>query len=299
VDLLAQMTTFVRIVDSGSLSAAARRLRRSLPAVSRQLRALEEELGAPLVLRTTRKLTVTDFGRAYYERCARILREVEEAQASGRSSGAEGRLVVSASVTFGTLRVAPTLPALLAAHPRLRLDLRLEDRLSDLVGDGVDVAVRAGALLAADSPGLIAAPLPSFPRVVVAAPAYLRRRGEPKDPAALARHDALVQVSGAGAPVDQWRFLAADGREESVQVRELLTCNALAVLRDAAIAGLGAARLPTWLVADALAAGALRPLLPRWTCPPAQLLALYRVELRGAARVRVFVEHLRRSLTPA
>lgn len=295
MDLLTQMATFVRIVESGSLSAAARRLRLSLPAVSRQLRALEEELGAPLVLRTTRRLTVTELGRAYHERCVRILREVDEAQRSARAPGeVAGRLVVAASVTFGLLRVGPALPALLRAHPDLRVDLRLEDRVTDIVGDGIDVALRAGSLLA-DSSGLIATPLPRSQRVAVAAPAYLRRRGEPREPAALASHDALVQIAGSGAPITQWRFSLA-AREETVTVREVFACNALAVLRDTAVAGLGVAVLPDWLVARELAEGTLRTVLPRWTCPPAQLSAVYRVELRGAARVRAFVEHLRGTL---
>ena len=296
MDLLSQMATFGRILEGGSLSAAARRLRLSTPAISRQLRALEEELGATLVLRTTRRLTVTEVGRAYYERCVQILREVEEAQAGARRRDAvEGRLVVAASVTFGGLRVAPTLPALLAAYPRLRVDLRLEDRLTDLVGDGVDVAIRATTLLPQASDALIAVPLLTVPRVAVAAPSYLRRRGEPKEPAALARHDALVQVYGSGAPATRWRF-SRPPREETVSVREVLACNVLAVLRDAAVAGLGVALLPDWLVAPELAAGKLRAILPQWTTAGASVAALYRVELRGTPRVRAFVEHLRRAL---
>jgi DNA-binding transcriptional LysR family regulator len=296
MDLLTRMATFVRIVEGGSLSAAARRLRLSLPAISRQLRALEDEVGAPLVLRTTRRMTVTDLGREYYERCVRILQQVDDAQASGRRRKAvEGRLVVAASVTFGTLRVAPTLPALLAAHPRLRIDLRVEDRLSNLVGEGIDVALRAGSLVPPDTEGVIAVPLVGYPRVAVAAPTYLRRRGEPKEPAALARHDALVQIAGTGAPATRWRF-TRDEREESVVVAEVLACNALIVLRDAAVAGLGVAVLPEWLVARELASGALRTILSAWTCSRSSLSALYRVELRGDARVRALVEHLRAAL---
>lgn len=296
MDLLTRMATFVRIVETGSLSAAARRLRLSLPAISRQLRALEDELGAPLLLRTTRRLTVTETGRAYYERCVRILRDVDEAQRSARThDDVAGRLVVTASVTFGLLRVAPTLPGLLAAHPRLQVDLRLEDRVSDLVGDAIDVAIRASALLPADSAGLVATTLPPLPRVVVAAPGYLRRRGEPREPAGLARHDALVAVSGHGTAMTQWR-LSQGERTETVTVREVLACNALVVLRDAAVAGLGVAMLPAWLVEREVEAGSLREILSRWTCPPAQLSAVYRVELRGAARVRTFVEHLRAAL---
>lgn len=296
MDVLTHMATFVRIVEGGSLSAAARRLRLSLPAISRQLRALEEEVGAPLVLRTTRRMTVTEVGREYYERCVRILQQVEEAQATGRRrSLVAGRLVVAASVTFGTRRLAPTLPALLAAHPRLRIELRIEDRLSNLVGDGVDVAIRAGSLVAPDTEGVIAVPLASAPRVVVTAPAYLRRRGEPKEPAALARHVALVQVVGTGALATRWRF-TRDGHEETVAVTEALACNALVVLRDAAVAGVGVAVLPEWLVAPELASGALRTILSAWTCPRVSLSALYRVELRGDARVRALVEHLRGAL---
>lgn len=296
MDLLTRMATFVRIVEGGSLSAAARRLRLSLPAISRHLRALEDEVGAPLVLRTTRRMTVTEVGREYYERCVRILQQVEEAQAAGRRRAlVEGRLVVAASVTFGTRRLAPTLPGLLAAHPRLRIELRIEDRLSNLVGDGIDVAIRAGSPVAPDTEGVIAVPLASTGRVAVAAPAYLRRRGEPKEPAALARHAALVQVVGTGALATRWRF-TRDGREETVTVAEALSCNALVVLREAAVAGIGVAVLPEWLVADELASGALRPILSAWTCPRTSLSALYRVELRGDARVRALVEHLRAAL---
>lgn len=292
MDLLTQMTTYVRIVEAGSLSAAARRLRRSLPAVSRQLRALEDELGATLVLRTTRRLTVTEAGRDYYERCLRILRDVDDAQAAARRpDDVRGRLAISASVTFGLLRIAPLLPALRAAHPHLHLELRIDDHFGDLIADGIDVALRGG-VSPPDSAGLITAPIGAYPRIPVAAPAYLRRRGEPREPEALARHDALVQITGTGAPATQWRFTQGE-RAAQIGVRDVFASNALITLRDAAIAGLGVAVLPRWLCAEALAAGRLKALLPRWSAPEARLYALYRAELRGAARVRAFVEHVR------
>src|SRR6476469_1159041 len=137
MDLLDQMATFVRVVEGKSLSAAARAQRLSLPAVSRQLRALEEELGATLVVRSTRRLHVTDAGRAWYEQSLRVLRQVEEARASVRGTGAvQGTLVVSASLTFGSMIIVPRLAKLAEKHPELTIDLRLEDQLIDLVGEG-------------------------------------------------------------------------------------------------------------------------------------------------------------------
>jgi DNA-binding transcriptional LysR family regulator len=291
MDLLSQMETFVRVVESGSLSAAARGLRLSLPAVSRQLTALEEQLGAPLVLRTTRRLSVTPAGRQYYERCLRILREVEDAQASVREQRAvSGLLTVTAPVTVGLLLLGPHLPSLLAAHPGLRMDLRLEDRLIDLVEDGVDVALRAG-VPPPDSTSFIAWPLKTFRRLVVASPRYLKKRGEPKAPEALAQHEVLIHQPGTGTGAT-WRLQRAGG-EVSVSVAGALRISAPLGLRDAAVAGLGITSLPDWLVAEDLAAGRLKALLPGWETPPQSVFALHRAELRGAPRVRAFVEHLR------
>jgi DNA-binding transcriptional LysR family regulator len=291
MDLLSQMATFVRVVEAGSLSSAARGLRLSLPAVSRQLSALEDELGAPLLLRTTRRLTVTEAGRQYYARCLRILREVEEARGEVRA-GREvaGRLTVTAPVTFGLSHVTPHLPALLERHPGLHVDLLLEDRVTDLVGEGVDVALRAG-IAPPDSTAFMAHPLMTFHRIPVASPRYLKHRGEPKAPEALARHAALVQLPGAGS-AGTWHF-QREGKEVAVEVTGPLRISAPLALRDAAVAGLGVALLPEWLVAGDVAEGRLQALLPGWGTPPQTLSAVHRMELRGAARVRAFLEHLR------
>ncbi len=291
MDLLSQMTTFVRVVESGSLSAAARSLRLSLPAVSRQLSALEDELGAPLLLRTTRRLTVTDAGRQYYTRCLRILRDVEEARSAVRSSReVEGRLTVTAPVTFGLTHVTPHLPALLARHPGLSVDLTLEDRVTDIVGDGVDVALRAG-IAPPDSTSFMAHPLMTYRRLAVAAPRYLKRRGEPKEPSALARHEALAHLPGAGSS-GTWHF-QREGQEVAVEVKGPLRMSAPLALLDAAVEGLGVALLPDWLVSEDLASGRLQALLPGWETPLLTLSTVHRTELRGAARVRAFIEHLR------
>lgn len=293
MDLLAQMATFVKVVESGKLSSAAKMLRLSLPAVSRQISALEESLGGPLVLRTTRTLTVTEGGRRYYEHCLRVLREVEVAQSSMRAGHTvSGLLTVTTAVTFGLARVSPHLPALLAAHPGLRVDLRLEDRLVDLVTEGVDIAIRGGSPLP-DSTSLIARPLTTFQRVVVASPAYLRRCGTPTTPADLPRHDALAHL-GASGIADRWHF-TKDGVESVAELRSSLRTNAIYALRDGALAGLGLALLPDWLVAADVAAGRLKILLRGFATKPTVISAVHRTELRGGQCIKAFIDHFVRT----
>jgi DNA-binding transcriptional LysR family regulator len=296
VDLLAQMTTFVRVAESGSLSRAARRLRLSVPAVSRQLSALERDLGVPLVLRTTRRMALTEAGRRFYEESLRVLRAVEQAAGSVRGGrGIEGRLFATAGVTIGLVCIVPVLPRLTARHPGLTVDLRLEDRTADLIEDGVDVAIRVGGA-PPDSPSIIAHGLGSFLRLLVASPEYLRRKGEPREPAALSRHAALLQpqlTRSEGA----WH-LVRGGAPFSVQVSGPVSSNAPVALRDLAVSGLGIALLPDWLVADDLAAGRLRQVLSECASSPVQVTAIHRVEQRGWPRIRVFLEAAREAFQP-
>ena len=289
MDLLTQMATFVRVVEAGSLSAAARCEGLSVAAVSRQLADLEARLGVALTLRTTRTLTVTAAGRTYYERAVRILRDVEDAgDAVGAGREPRGVLTVSAPVTFGTACVWPLLPALTARHPRLRIDLRLEDHPVDLVTEGVDVAIRVG-LEAPDSAGLIAHVLGSWERWIVASPAHLAAHGTPATPAELSAHEAILHLPGG-----PWRLRRGEA-VVAVQPPGRLRTNALVAVRDAVLAGHGLGMLPAWLVASEVASGALRRLLADWSLPPVSTFALHRAELRGAARVRALVEHLRRA----
>ena len=291
MNLLEQMATFVRVVEAGSLSAAARQLRLSNAAVSRQLSTLKEELGGSLILRTTRKLTVTDVGRHYYERCVRILRDVDDAQGSVRTKGTvRGPLRVSAPAAFGLQLISPNIPRLMERYPELRIDLRLEDRPVDLVGDAVNVVIRAGALTS-DSGSLVAHAIHTYRRVAVASPAYVKKHGEPKDPSALPSHRALVFAPGLGRP-GAWRFVR-DGEVVRVQVFGVLMSNSLYALRDAAVRGAGIALLPRPIVESELATGSLRVVLSAWEEPPVPMFAVHRVELRGAARLRVFLECLR------
>ena len=286
MDLLAQMATFVDIVDAGTLSAAARRRRRSLAAVSRQLAALERELGAALIVRTTRAMQVTPAGRQFYEHAVRTLRDLDAARASVRGAG--GTLRVSAGVSIGLEQIVPLLPALAEAHPALAIELRLEEHASDLVRDGVDVAIRAG-LAPPDSTSFVARELARVPRWVVAAPRYLRAHGTPRTVEALAKHAALIQVTDAGE-LATWTL-----GDATVRVRGMLRCTTPSAIRRLAIAGAGIAVLPDWLVRDDLAAGRLRRVLPDRETPPVALWALHRTELRDAARVRAFLEHVTRA----
>lgn len=294
MDLLAQMTTFVRVVDGQSLSAAARALRLSLPAVSRQLRALEEDLGTTLVVRSTRRLSVTDAGRQWYSHCVRVLKDIEDARddVRGTMRSARGRVVVSASLTFGSEFILPRLPALAEKHPHLSVDLRLEDQAVDLVSEGVDIAVRAG-IAPPDSNAVVAHPLVTMKRVLVASPAWLREHGTPKRPSDLSRHENLVQMTTTGILV-RWTLLAGehDAEVHDYEPRGRYRINTPLALRDLALAGCGVAYLPDWLVAGDIAKGRLKRVLAGFSSGPLLAWAIHRAELRGAARIRAFLEIL-------
>jgi DNA-binding transcriptional LysR family regulator len=288
MDLLAQMATFVAVVDGNSLSAAARSQRLSLPAVSRQLRALETDLGVNLIVRSTRRLKVSDAGRLWYQHCVRVLQDIERARASIRGTkSVSGTIVVSASFTYGSAFIVPRLGKLSERYPELGIDLRLEDRLSDLVGEGVDVAVRAGAP-PPDSTAFIAHPLLTMTRILVASPRWLRKHGSPRTPQQLARYSCLVQVTPAGSVV-QW-VLAKQDERQTVEARGSLRSTAPTALRDLAIDGGGVAYLPDFLVKEDLAKRRLRRVLPEWSSPAITAWAVHRAELRATPRLRAFLE---------
>jgi DNA-binding transcriptional LysR family regulator len=292
MDLLAKMATYVRVVEAGSLSAAAKQLRISAAAVSRQITTLEAELDASLLARTTRRMSITAEGQAYYERCLRILHEVDDAQAIGHG-GLRGALKLSMPVTFGLASVAPKLRPFVLAHPEVRLDVRFEDRVIDLVLEGVDVALRVAATPPL-STEIIAVRITEWQRVLVAAPSYLKRRGEPKTPEALAKHDALSHAVDAAA--DSWSLVGAN-RNARVRMNVRCSSNAGHVLRDLAIDGAGIAMLPPWFVTEELAARQLRVVLPGWGSEPLVVHALYRTMHRNEQRVRQLIDHLRAAYT--
>lgn len=288
MDVLTGMATFVRIAEAGSFSAAAKQLRLSVAAVSRHVTALEAELGTALIVRTTRKLTITPTGRLYYDRCVRVLREVEDAQTVGRL-GIAGPLRMSVPISLGMLAGDLLVDSLLARHPALRIDLRVEDQLVDLAFENVDIAVRIGA----DPPvsnEVVAVPLAHWTRVVVASQSYIARRGAPERPEDLAQHDVLSTASAA--MTNTWSLVAGK-RTVRVEVVPRLSTNAGQLLHAATLEGHGVALLPDWFVAEDLKARRLVRVLGAWTAETTKVHALYRTAIRGERRVRTVLDHLR------
>jgi DNA-binding transcriptional LysR family regulator len=221
-----------------------------------------------------------------------LLREIDDARASVREDqAASGTIVVSVSLTFGTMFVVPRLRRVVEKHPKLIVDVRLEDQLVDLVGEGIDVAIRAAAP-PPDSTAVVAHPLMSTERILVAAPRWLRKHGTPRRLEQLARKDALVQVTPAGNVVRWLLRRGGKGEARTIDIRGQLRTNAPLALRTLAVDGLGIAFLPEWLVNEDIEAGRLRRLLPEWSSGPLAAWAIYRTELRGSPRLRALLEVL-------
>src|SRR5579859_1327720 len=235
MDRLMAMQTFVRVVDNGSFSAAARHLRVGQPAVSKTVGQLEERLGVKLLARSTRGLTTTEAGQNFYERAKRAIEEADEADLAARGAGTSltGRLRICAAVTFARLHIIPHLPAFLAAHPGLDIDVVLDDRTIDLVQEGIDVALRMGDL---PNSSLTARRIGRAPRMVVGTPDYFAREGEPSAPADLIGHQAIIyQQSGGG---DVWIFRQGSA-ETAVTVKGRLRVTAAEGVRAAVLSGMG------------------------------------------------------------
>ena len=288
MDRLAALELFVRVVESGSFSAAARERRLSQPAASKQVAALERALGVRLLHRTTRKVTPTDEGLAYYDRAREAVQSLREAAAAVRTreAGLGGTLHVATSVGFGRVSVAPRVAAFLAAHPRLSIDLHMADAYVDLVREGIDVAIRVGELR---DDGLIARRIGQSERVVVAAPDYVARHGEPNEPADLARHNCIVYTGLA--TVDRWPFEAGE-EVETVAVRGNLRCTSGEGVLGAVLASAGITCAPLWQVGPEIAARRLKRLLPRHRPLPLPIHAVWPTSRRLSPRVKAFVDHL-------
>jgi len=289
LDQLAAMTTFVRVVDTGSLSAAARSLPSSLTSVSRQISALEQHFGTPLLLRTTRQLALTDDGRVLYERAKSILGEVGELEAmlSRGRHAPTGRIRVSAPTLMGRLLIAPLLAEFLRRYPQLTVDLLLVDRAVDMIEEDIHVSLRVGHL--PDSQ-LVARKLADLRMVHCASPAYLQRRGIPKLPSELSQHDCLVFSDSPG--IAEWRFGENAKPERKIRISGRLWVNSLDALVSAAKEGAGIVRVPSWQVAADVAAGSLQRILVDHEPPPTAINLLFQPSRLTSPKARAFVDYL-------
>ena len=292
MDRLAAMDAFIRVVDAGSFTRAARQLRVAQPAVSKAVAQLEERLGVRLLLRSTHGLTPTEAGQAFYERARRVVAAAEGADLAARGAGAglSGRLRVAAAVTFGRLHVVPRLGRLLADHPALEIELVLDDSTVDLVSAGIDVALRMGEL--ADS-ALVAHKIGQARRLVVATPAYFAAAGEPRAPADLAGHRAvLYDRSGDGAA---WTFRRG-AEAVAVTVAGRLSVTAAEGVREAVFADLGFAVASEWMFAPELRSGKVRAVLADWTLPPLDLWVVRPGGRCPGAKARAFIDFMGQAL---
>ena len=283
MDRLAAMETFVRVVETGSFSAAARALNVGQPSVSKTIAQLEARLGVRLLMRSTRGLTPTEAGQSFYDRARRTIEEADEAElvARGAGTGLMGRLRVCAAVTFARLHVIPHLPKLLAAHPGLTADIILDDRIVDLVEEGVDVALRMGEL--EDSSSLTARKLATIPHYVVGTPAYFARSEVPTTPSELAGCEAVIYTRQG----ETWRFRQGS-TAVSVTVSGPVRVNVAEDVRAATLADMGLAIASAWMFSPELASGDVRAVLTDWSLPSLDLWAVYPTGRLPTAKARAF-----------
>jgi DNA-binding transcriptional LysR family regulator len=285
MDKLRAMETFVRIADRGSLTAAAETLSTSLPSVVRTLAALEAELGVRLLNRTTRRLSPTDEGREYLERCKRVLAEVDEAEAalSARRVAPKGRLRITAPVMFGRLRVAPLVTEFVLKHPALQIELTLLDRIVDLVEEGIDAGIRIARL--PDST-LVAVSVGQTRRVICASPAYLKRAGTPKTPQDLMQH-RCISFSGL-ATGNAWSL--GGGGNTQIEVPSALATNQVDAAIDACLRGVGPGQFLCYQVQALLDVGKLKRVLQSFEPEPVPIQLVYPQARLLSANVRAFVD---------
>ncbi|MGY2291321.1 LysR family transcriptional regulator [Pseudomonas sp. SDO528_S397] len=285
------MRLFCQVMESGSFTAAAEQLGLSKQFVSRRLIQLEARLGVRLLNRSTRRLDVTPLGQSYYESALRLLGEVEQVEQgiAGQNSEPRGTLRLSAPLSFAMAHLGSLLPQFLHRYPHVSVEVDLSDRPVDLIGEGYDLVLRIGTL---EDSTLIARHITSVPRVYCASPDYLARRGTPQKPEDLAEHDCLTY--GHGRQV-QWRFQAR-GKAHTHAVSGRMRANNGELLREAAIAGLGIAYLPTFIAAQALTDGHLVTLLDAFAPQPLTLSAVYPQHRQSSRPIQALVEFLREHL---
>ena len=299
MDRLTAMETFVRVVESGSFSAVARETSTTQSGVSKQVAALERQLGAQLLSRTTRSLALTEAGERYFAQARRLVAEIAEAESELRQGEQQlnGWLRVAASVGYGRLKLMPLVKTFLAAHPNVKIDLKLNDGFIDLVEGGIDVAIRIGEL--ADS-SLIASRIGTTKRVLIASSAYLNSLPKglkvPREPQDLLQHNCIVYSELATQ--NAWTFTAGphasedNGSQVTILSQGNLQTNSSEVIRASVLSGMGIGYSPTWLFEDVIESGDLQILLPDWLTPALPIHIVSPPQRRQSAKVQAFVRHM-------
>ena len=286
MDKFTALRVFIRVVEHGGFTAAAARLGQSPSAVTKTISRLENELGAQLFNRSTRRLRTTDFGRQFYERSVRILADLEEAEALIKSGSGAPRGTIRAvfPLSFGRVTLAPELPKFFARYPEISLELHFNDSAVDLIAEGFDLAVRTGH--PTDS-RLTTRLLTKGPQVTVAAPSYLARRGEPKTPQDLRQHNCIISRFGP-----DWSYKGKDGRPFTVRARGSAVINSGDVLRETVVAGAGIAQGTWWLYRKDLARGEVKAILRDYEIEGAPVSVLYPPQRHLPAKLRAFIDFL-------
>ena len=296
MDRASEMLIFVHCVEDGSFSAAARALDMTPSAISKQIRRLEDRLGARLFNRTTRRISLTEVGRDYYDRCSHIMREIEEAEeaVSSLQDKVRGTLRVTGTAAFSRREVIPRLGRFLESNPELNMEFELTDRRVDLVDEGIDAAIMLQEQV--EDPSLVARKIAVNRRIIVASPEYLRRHGEPRTPEELLQHNCLTLYNVAR--FNDWEFEHEDGSPRVIHVNGNFHSNTASALFEAAVAGLGLARLSTWLVAPYIRSGELVQILPEYTQESSAYYVLFPQGRHLSRKVRAFVDFLVEEFTP-
>ncbi|MCY4589111.1 MAG: LysR family transcriptional regulator [Alphaproteobacteria bacterium] len=295
MDTLTAMRLYCAVVENGSLAAASRSLGISPSVVSKQLSRLEDRLGARLLNRTTRRISVTEVGSAYFDRCKRIIADVDEAEAAVSLShlAPRGLLKITAPTTFAHRHVTPHLPQFIELYPEVSIQVQVHDRIADLVDEGLDLAIRIAHLK--DS-SLIARRLAPNHRSIVATPDYLKRRGIPECPDDLLEHDLVTW--GDGNPINDWHFVVND-REQVIRTRSTVTINNGDSILAAVLAGSGLAMLASFMTGEYVQSGRLLPVLDEFVREDVPIYAVYPSTRHLSPKVRAFVDFLARTYGPA
>jgi DNA-binding transcriptional LysR family regulator len=295
MDRLAAMDAFVRVVDAGSFSGAAKQLRIGQPAVSKAIVQLEERLSVRLLLRTTRGLTPTEAGRNFYERAKRSIDEADGAElaARGAATTLSGQLRIQATVAFARLHVIPHLPRFLAQHPALDVDIVLDDRNINLVEAGIDIGLRVGQLV---NSALTARKIAQCERRVIGTPSYFKAAGVPRIPADLVRHQVIIYEQPLGCPTWVFRQGAA---EASVSLGGRVRLNTTVGVRKCVLADLGVAIASEWMFAPELRDKTVKAVLADWSLPPVEAWAIFPTGRQASAKARAFASFIERQMLNA